>query len=192
MYKNQSLTKVVAALVVSALLLIGDNTYAHSLTISKKSVVGNDTNSKYSYLLSNEDEVRCLAKNIYFEAKTESAKGMLAVGLVTLNRLDSRLYPDSICQIVRQGKYWRGNVIRHKCQFSWFCDGKSDVPEQGEDWDASLEIARYALMISEEKDFSRGATHFHAKYVRPDWARSKKLIRIAKIGGHVFYRHLNA
>lgn len=193
MYRSQSLTRVLAASVVFALLLtIGDNIQAHSFSEAREGGVSNNENSKYSYLLFNKDEIECLAKNIYFEAGIESTKGKLAVGLVTLNRLDSELYPKSICKVVHQARYWRGNVVRSRCQFSWFCDGKSDSPKQGEEWVASLDAARRALITSENKDFTDGATHYHAKYVKPGWARSKKLIRIARIGDHIFYRHLNA
>ena len=70
------------------------------------------------------DEITCLAQNIYFEARSEPVAGMLAVGHVVLNRVASDRFPDTVCKVIRQG----GERRRHRCQFSWWCDGRSDKP----------------------------------------------------------------
>lgn len=143
-------------------------------------------------------EYECLLKNIYFEAGVESNAGKIAVGMVTLNRVMSDKYPDTICEVVTQGpisKWWleehgKEVPIRHKCQFSWYCDGKSDVPYYGESWYASEDIAYqlYENYINEEitLDITEGSMYYHADYVNPGWA--KRMHKVVKIGSHIFYR----
>lgn len=124
--------------------------------------------------------LRCLALNIYHEARSEPESGRLAVAAVTLNRVRSPAYPDSVCGVVRQG----GERL-HRCQFSWWCDGKSDVPTESRAWDQALRLARRSLLGLEE-DPTGGATHYHATYVRPRWASVFE--DTARIGQHIFYR----
>jgi len=71
-----------------------------------------------------DNEVRCLALNIYFEARSEGEQGQLAVGHVVMNRVADRHYPSTVCNVVRQG----GEKRLHRCQFSWWCDGEPDKP----------------------------------------------------------------
>ena len=72
----------------------------------------------------------CLAKNIYFEARDQSTKGQIGVALVTINRVNSKHFPNTLCKVVHQGQINRyGKMILHKCHFSWYCDGKSDTPK---------------------------------------------------------------
>lgn len=168
MQRHQSLTRVI---IIALSFLIGDIAEAH---IDKNKQTEINT------------EITCLAKNIYFEAEGEKYKGKLAVGFVTINRLELDRFPDSICGVVKQAVYWRGNPVRSKCQFSWFCDGKSDKPKQDEEWQSSVAAAK-ALMVSQSKDITNGATHFHATYVKPDWSR--KMTCVATIGKHKFYKH---
>ena len=80
-------------------------------------------------------EINCLAKNVYFEAKNQGTGGWLAVAFVTLNRVIDSRFPNTICEVIKQAQTkpsWKDKTkmipIRDKCQFSWFCDGKSDVP----------------------------------------------------------------
>ena len=74
-------------------------------------------------------EIECMAKNIYFEAAVESTAGQLAVAQVTLNRVKSRHYPNSVCEVVYEGPHTaNGFPKRDRCQFSWYCDGKGDDP----------------------------------------------------------------
>ena len=86
-----------------------------------------------------EDDTFCLAQNIYFEAGNQPLAGRIAVGQVTLNRKLDEQFPDSICGVVYQAKMranWRDEIvpIRNQCQFSWFCDGKSDIPTDSLTW----------------------------------------------------------
>ena len=135
----------------------------------------------------------CLQQNIYFEARNQSTEGKVAVAWVTLNRMESKRYPDTICGVVKQGhKDSKGNLIRHKCQFSWYCDGKSDkissnVIEQRAWEDAGL-VSEVVLL-----DWARGkaspvkeATMYHAEYVDPFWSSSYDVV--AKVDSHIFYQ----
>ena len=69
----------------------------------------------------------CLAQNIYYESRSSNLADMAAVANVVMNRTKDRRYPDTICGVVHQGKTNAdGSMKRNACQFSWYCDGKSD------------------------------------------------------------------
>ncbi|KAA6183403.1 cell wall hydrolase [Thiohalocapsa marina] len=125
-------------------------------------------------------ELLCLALNIYHEARSEPESGQMAVARVTLNRVASDAFPGSICGVVKQG-----GQQRNRCQFSWWCDGKSDHPTEQEAWHRSLRIGRRAL-AEKDPDPTRGALYYHAHYVKPSWSRAFQ--RTAQIGQHLFYR----
>lgn len=131
-----------------------------------------------------EDNERCLTEAIYFEAGGETFIGQLAVGTVIMKRVESSRFPNSVCKVVRAGKYWKGNPVRNACQFSYWCDGKSESIEDYQD----LEATNAALLVMQGVRLwhVRGATHYHASYVHPSWARQMK--RTAIIGKHIFYR----
>ncbi|MDO8882755.1 MAG: cell wall hydrolase [Pseudotabrizicola sp.] len=121
---------------------------------------------------------QCLQSALYFEARGESLKGQFAVAEVILNRVDSREYPNSVCGVVKQG----GN---RGCQFSYVCDGNSDVMRDRQAADTAGRIA--AVMLSgAPRGLTAGATHFHTRAVNPRWAR--QFPRTAAIGAHLFYR----
>jgi N-acetylmuramoyl-L-alanine amidase len=127
-----------------------------------------------------EDQVRCLALNIYFEARSETYHGRKAVAAVTINRLRSPRFPKTICEVVRQG----GDESLYGCQFSWWCDGRSDKPREGRAWQEAVKMAEQVLRHG-VKDPTRGALWYHADYVKPVWRREK--VRVARIGQHIFY-----
>jgi hypothetical protein len=125
-------------------------------------------------------ELKCLALNIYFEARSEPEAGKFAVGHVVMNRVAHKRFPKSICRVIRQGGYAR----RHRCQFSWWCDGKTDRPRDAAAWDDSKRIAEMVYTgISE--DPTEGALWYHADYVKPNWRSDFQ--RGPQIGRHVFY-----
>lgn len=135
-------------------------------------------------------EAFCLAKNIYFEAGNQPMIGKVAVSHVVLNRVDSSLYPDTICDVVYQAQWrvnWKGEEVpvRHRCQFSWFCDGKSDVPLDSATWLSSMHIARDVIQLK-YGDITEGSTHYHADFVYPYWADS--LNETVVINNHIFYK----
>lgn len=132
--------------------------------------------------------VLCLAMNLYHESRGESLAGQLAVGFSTMNRVADKRYPDTVCGVVKQAKYhgWDlDNPIRNRCQYSWYCDGKSDNPQDGK---AMLEATILAQNIYYGiiTDISEGATHYHAKYVTPYWADDMTVV--LEIDQHIFYR----
>ena len=132
-------------------------------------------------------DVHCLALNIYYETKAVSLADAMAVSDVVLNRVNSRHYPNTACTVIKEGKQdANGNMIRHKCQFSWYCDGKSDNPRNIEAWERAQKFAHDIYIYGEYVGLTEGATHYHATYVRPKWAPN--MDRITRIGSHYFYR----
>ncbi len=126
-------------------------------------------------------EKRCLAEAIYFEARGEPEEGQAAVAQVVLNRVSSGLYPSSICGVVFQNR-----SHYHACQFSFACEGRSLRITEPEAWSIAVRIANE---VSEGKTYVAdvgGATHYHANYVRPYWARRLKKMDV--IGHHIFYK----
>jgi|TARA_R110000751_G_scaffold10147_1_gene37587 spore germination cell wall hydrolase CwlJ-like protein len=127
----------------------------------------------------------CLAEALYYEARDQGWRGMLAVGTVIQNRVKDPRYPDDACGVVRQGKYRNGKPVKHKCQFSYYCDGKPERPAEKEAWRQAVDIATLLTTTAVEIAGLEGATHYHASWVQPSW--SKGLERRKQIGGHIFY-----
>jgi spore germination cell wall hydrolase CwlJ-like protein len=122
----------------------------------------------------------CLALNIYHEARGEPFEGKIAVGQVVMNRVGDPDFPPQVCQVVKQG----GERTRDRCQFSWWCDGRSDRPDDLKAWTESKGLAKKILAGAIE-DPTRGALWYHADHVNPGW--DMDVIRQGKIGRHVFY-----
>ena len=132
-------------------------------------------------------EAWCLAQNIYYESRGSNLADMAAVANVVINRAKDRRYPNTICGVVQQGKKNAdGTMKRNACQFSWYCDGKSDWPTNGDAWYKAQMIAYQMLEQGRYRGLAEGATHYHADYVNPKWA--KDLTLIGRIGEHIFYR----
>ncbi len=132
--------------------------------------------------------VMCLAMNLYHETRGETLAGNIAVGYVTMNRVADPRYPDTVCGVVHQAKYhgWDlVNPIRNRCQFSWYCDGLSDNPQDGKAMLESVILAQHVI-AGTVTDISQGATHYHAKYVNPYW--SDDMTVVLEIGQHRFYK----
>ena len=129
----------------------------------------------------------CLAQNIYYESRGSNLADMAAVANVVMNRTKDRRYPDTICGVVQQGKKNAdGSMKRNACQFSWYCDGKSDWPKPGDAWFKAQFIAWQMIEDGKYRGLTEGATHYHATYVNPRW--SKDFTLIGRIGEHIFYR----
>ena len=147
------------------------------------------TNGKTTVVqMVNSEELECMSKNIYFEAAMESTAGKLAVAQVTMNRVRSTHYPNTVCKVITQGRHYKnGFPVKDRCQFSWYCDGKLDVPQTTSSmWRASQEIAKYVLTTPDLKDITDGATHYHADYISsPRWANPRR--RTVEIDTHIFY-----
>ena len=154
-----------------------------------------DYNKSADLVLTDPQELECMTNNIYFEAALESTAGKLAVAQVTMNRVRSSQYPNTVCSVVKQGRHHEsGFPVRDRCQFSWYCDGKLDIPSMGKMWGQSREVAVYVLKNTQLLDITDGATHYHADYIdSPRWASAKD--RTMQIDTHIFYnkhkkRHL--
>ena len=148
-------------------------------------------------------EARCLAENIYHEARDQGTAGWLAVAAVTLNRVTDDRFPNTICGVVFQAETiesWTTKSkkdipdaerifypVRHRCQFSWYCDGKADDISNISVFMEILQLSR--LLLTSQMmmfDITDGATFYHADYVTPSWAKSKT--KTIEIGDHIFYR----
>jgi N-acetylmuramoyl-L-alanine amidase len=133
-------------------------------------------------------QLKCLADNIYHEARGESLEGQLAVTHVVFNRTHSSRYPTSYCKVIHQGESIGGRMLRNRCQFSWYCDGRSDLPRDVNAYKIAIENAKTAWYVyyMNEYDLSNGADHYHASHVLPYWA--KEMYPVATIGNHLFYK----
>ena len=135
----------------------------------------------------------CLALNTYHEAKNQSMIGQIATAQVVMNRVADDRYPNTVCEVVKQGPHrpsWENPgkeyPVKHRCQFSWYCDGKSDIPKNEKAWKKAQDYAYLVLYNRINLDVTEGATHYHATYVRPAWAKTKT--RTTRIEKHIFYR----
>ena len=117
--------------------------------------------------------VMCLAMNVYWESRDQSIAGQVAVAQVTMNRVESPNFPNDVCSVVHQHK-----------QFSWYWDGKSDVPREEDAWMRAQMVAKGVLAGSGHVGLE-GVLHYHALTVKPYWARGMQLV--AQIEDHVFY-----
>lgn len=137
-----------------------------------------------SYVASSEarglqQEHRCLALALYWEARGESRRGMVAVGWTVLNRSRSPEFPSTPCEVVLEGGE------KPPCQFSWWCDGKSDRPRDHDSWIRARVIAAQ-LLTDPPPDPTGGALFYHSTSIRVPWTRPRR--RTIRIGNHIFYR----
>ena len=150
-------------------------------------------------------ELYCMTLNIYREASNQSLVGMGAVGMVVMNRVADPRFPNTPCDVVYEGpvrESWKTRKlkdlpdneriyypIRHRCQFSWYCDGKRDElldTKNNSRWKLARNISYEILTYNIWAGVVDGATHYHAIYVRPKWSSS--LQKVTRIGDHIFYR----
>jgi spore germination cell wall hydrolase CwlJ-like protein len=125
-------------------------------------------------------EENCLARAVYFEARSESELGQIAVAKVILNRVKDPEFPKTICGVVYQG-----SGRRNSCQFSFACDGLPDDVKSASAWAAAKRVAKMTIAGDAKVAALTTATNYHADYVKPKWAKSMK--RLVKIGRHIFY-----
>jgi spore germination cell wall hydrolase CwlJ-like protein len=125
-------------------------------------------------------ELDCLAEAVYYEARSESAKGQMAVAEVVMNRVRDPNFPKTVCDVVFQGRYRTTG-----CQFTFTCDGSLRSRPRGESWDRARAVALHVI-LGLGKPITNNATHYHTDYVNPYWSPS--LVETATIGTHIFYR----
>ena len=171
-------------IVLSVLLLASES--------NAQSVIADDNDVSYEETIRGIDpelfpQAYCMALNIYYETRGSNIADSYAVADVVLNRVEDTRFPDTICDVVHDG-YVQG---RRDCQFSWYCDGKADNPQEEEAWARAQSIAWMIVKLDKYRGISEGATNYHAHYVNPSWNRSTKgysITRIGRIGDHIFYR----
>ena len=162
------------------------------------------TNSNWIAEPITEEEIKqrwCLAEAIFFEAGNQHMIGKLAVADVIFNRVKSSKYPNTVCKVVHQGplnRWWLARGVEHpikwKCQFSYFCDGKSDNLNKFVNtitYSNVIESAIFAHRLNKgtlgkHVSFTDGATHYHSTSVNPYWNSS--LERTVQIQDHIFYK----
>jgi spore germination cell wall hydrolase CwlJ-like protein len=143
---------------------------------------------------SSHPQLHCMALNIYHEARADNIAGKYAVADVVLNRVHDDRWPSTVCDVVKEGpisKWWKEEKnkevpIRHRCQFSWYCDGMDDTPHNKHSWRDAQEIAYNLVHLGVYRGITEGATHYHATYVNPKW--NKRMQNIGRIGAHIFFR----
>ena len=154
-----------------------------------------------------QDDVNCLVENMYFEARSDGYAGMYATSMVVMNRVMDERYPNTVCEVVKQGpvrESWKTrdnpNIanenrvfypIRNQCQFSWYCDGKKDDMYNEDSVEVATEIAHIILTDFTKNgviDITEGATHYHATNVSPYWINGRGMMKVTQVGSHVFYK----
>jgi len=154
------------------------------------------------------EDAACLTENMYHEARSDGYAGMYATTMVVMNRVNDWRYPDTICEVVKEGpikESWTTAQhkqlleedrvfypVRNKCQFSWYCDGRADTMHDEASLYVAKEIAHLVLSNYYETDvivdITEGATHYHATSVMPYWVGSRDMAKVTQIGSHIFYR----
>ena len=132
-------------------------------------------------------EISCIAKNIYYEARNESTAGQIAVTQVVFNRVKSTRFPSTSCDVIQQGKHVNGFPVLNRCQFSWYCDGRGDIPHNMKAFGKSQKLAKL-LFFSKDwlPDLTDGSLWYHADYVSPKWSFTRK--KTLTIDTHIFYK----
>jgi spore germination cell wall hydrolase CwlJ-like protein len=130
--------------------------------------------------------VQCLATAIAYEAGNEPLEGQQAVAEVILNRARAGVFArdpataKTVCGVV-----FAGSERRTGCQFTFTCDG-SLRRHLSDRMIAATRLVAEAAIDGRNPSRVSGAAWYHADYVSPYWAPS--LVRVAKIGAHIFYR----
>ena len=151
--------------------------------------VANVAQAQTTNLYTEEDypQAYCMALNIYYEARGSNLADRAATADVVINRVLDTRYPNTICEVVKQGRqHPSGAMMRNKCQFSWYCDGKHDRPQNEDLWIDAQMLAYQMVHEDKYRGITEGATHYHATYVKPHWASTLQLV--GRIGAHIFYR----
>ena len=169
---------VIAALIMSAIVL------AASMKINSNNPINHLLPDYHKLSNADKKQIECLAENVYFEAKSESREGQVAVAMVTMNRLNAGEFGNSVCGVVQQ-------KTKSTCQFSWWCDKKlqSQAVNNKYDEETYLRMREVATLVyvnyDNMKDNTNGSLYYHARYVSPNW---KNLEKTVQIGQHIFYK----
>lgn len=154
--------------------------FVFNYSYSKQITAKNDYESVSVAQLRN--DLECMAINIYREGGYEPIEGRIAIAQVTMNRVASPDFPNSVCEVVYQKNRVSNKIV---CQFSWYCDRKHrNRPINQKAYDESYEVAKKVILEGFRLKSLEEALYYHADYVNPRW----KLERINQIGTHIFYK----
>ena len=125
-------------------------------------------------------ELDCLAKAVYYEARSEPTRGQMAVAEVVMNRVNDSRFPKTVCGVVYQGQ-----TREVGCQFTFTCDGSLRIAPAGPAWDRARDVALH-VALGLNKPVTDHATHYHTDTVNPYW--SPGMVKTTEVGQHIFYR----
>lgn len=152
-----------------------DIDYSIKHNLLTKNILGQAKNLK---------QIDCLARNVYYEARGESFEGQMAVAQVTLNRVNSDQFPNSICSVVEEKTTARGYTV---CQFSWVCEPWNNQRLKVRDTHTSYQVAYMAIMGQNALPWMTENTFwFHATHVKPKWRHIHD--KVARVDNHIFYK----
>lgn len=177
------LAKTLAKVISAAMIIVGLLLAFYGLTLITKDKFNKIEPMASSQVTASvrERQLACLARNIYYEAGNEPFEGKVAVAQVTLNRVESGLFPDDVCQVIYQKNIFYEKIV---CQFSWYCDREATVrPINKAVYEESMDAAKKVLLEGFRLPSLKTALFYHADYVNPGWRKE----RVAKIGRHIFY-----
>ena len=173
---SSRIMQALALLLVSVVLIMVCKNHLDALRNQKTGMPDN-----YVTAAERTQQLECLTRNIYHEAASEPFEGKVGVAQVTLNRLESGRFANSVCGVVYQKNVFYERVV---CQFSWYCENKSRVrPVNSPMWEESETVAKKVLLEGFRLPGLKHAIYYHADYVNPGWNKP----RIEKIGRHIFY-----
>ena len=181
-YLRWAIRLVLLALVASGAAWAVNWTVTHKLDRlrdDQSSQSADDTSLK-----TRERQLLCMTQNIYYEAGSEPAEGKLAVAQVVMNRSKSGQFPEDLCKVIYQKNVFYEKTV---CQFSWYCEGKTDfskINKNQKNWQESADAAKMVLMEGFRLPSLKTALYYHADYVNPNWDKD----RLIKIGRHIFYK----
>jgi len=173
-----------------------------ALTFLSQIVMGLVVPNSYADPVDTHEELYCLALNAYHEARGEGMDEMLAVSQVAMNRVERHIHA-TVCQVVTEGpvsESWRTRQdatlpneervyfpVLNKCQFSWYCDGKSDAVHNLTGWEDAV-IAAYLVYNGYGEDRVDGALYYyaHKRIPMPKWA--KRMTVTAVLNGHTYLK----
>jgi len=181
--------KIITAMAVVLISAVGG--FASTSVVSDTKI---EANEMELFTQKTHPQLYCLALNVYHESRSDNLAGQFAVSDVVLNRVRDSRWPNTICEVVYQGPVSQWHLdntgktvpIKHKCQFSWYCDGKRDDTTDEESWRKAQVVAYQIVHNNMFRGITEGATHYHATYVNPSWNR--RFTAIGRIGAHVFFR----
>jgi len=166
-------------------------------------LAGTNPSIHYNSTTDTHEELYCLSLNAYHEARGVNMDEMIAVSQVVLNRVDRSRYSSTVCEVITEGptrESWRTSQdvalpdeyrvyfpTRNKCQFTWYCDGKSDVVRSMRGWEDAI-IAAYLVYNGYGEDRVDGALFYYAhnQIPMPKWARNMTVTAVLK--GHTYLK----